>query len=255
MPFSQAVHRNPLIWIALFHGAALVIGFSLLANVFSFPEVLRFTAQDRFSLYLQQQSIVQPTYWLLTITGFSQMALAIGLCNTLSKPLGSLYHISLISGVLTGLLQAMGFVRWVIVIPFLAHESIGASAEKLEWLALIEGALNSYVGMALGEHLANLCLGAWTASTALLLFKAKKIDPLLKNAGLILGMVGILLAGEQLGLAEGLLDIIVDFALPAWLIWIFAIAYAVPQQNYRTSTKSILSFSACYLLLVAPTFL
>jgi len=59
----------------LAHVVALFAGFTVLGLVFDFPDVLRRPAVERLALYSAHQPIVQATYWLLAMTGFTQIAI------------------------------------------------------------------------------------------------------------------------------------------------------------------------------------
>lgn len=70
------VHRWTAALIVV-HLVALFAGFTVLAAVFQFPEVLRLPAVERLALFRREQAVVQPTYWLLALTGLSQVAIAV----------------------------------------------------------------------------------------------------------------------------------------------------------------------------------
>ena len=146
------------------HVVALVVGFSILAAVFEFPEVLRATSFHRLSLYATRQSIIQPTYWILAVTGFTQIAIAVFLHRSFRDRDATVLKFALIFGILAGILQTLGFIRWAILIPCLAERmsAPGVTQAARETIALIEGAFNRYAGMAIGEHTANICVGLWT---------------------------------------------------------------------------------------------
>ncbi len=58
-----------LLFITLLHVVVMHVAYFLLAANFDFPEVLRRTPAEMLGLYMQNQSIVQPAYYLFTLTG------------------------------------------------------------------------------------------------------------------------------------------------------------------------------------------
>ncbi|MBX3494530.1 MAG: hypothetical protein KF899_16300, partial [Parvibaculum sp.] len=63
-------------WTALMlagHIVLLFSGFTILAAVFDFPEVLRLPAGERLALFQDGQSVIMPTYWMLAMTGITQV--------------------------------------------------------------------------------------------------------------------------------------------------------------------------------------
>lgn len=216
--------------IAIFaHVVALFGGFTVLGIVFDFPDILRVPAGERLATYVTNQAIVQPTYWLLAMTGFSQIAIAGFVYRSFRDRDRSLLLFALIFGILCGTLQAMGFIRWAILIPYLATEmaATGATGPVADSIGLIEGTFNRYAGMAVGEHLANICLGLWTGFTGVALLAERLVDRRLAWAGAGLGIVAGLLALEQLGVAPALFGVVVDYGFPAWAVWLLVLAVSL----------------------------
>ena len=94
------------------HVLLLVVGFNVLVAVFQFPEILREPALDRFTLFAENARIIVPAYFALALTGLTQVALAVLLGHVLGRERSALLSLAVVFGVLTGLLQGMGFIRW-----------------------------------------------------------------------------------------------------------------------------------------------
>jgi hypothetical protein len=164
---------------------------------------------------------------------------------------------ALVFGVLCGLLQAAGFIRWAILIPYLAEQMKTADAQTAATLSLIEGAFNRYAGMALGEHLGNICLGLWTLCIGIAIRKEKLFDPKLSYWGIAIGIVAMLLSLEQLGIAPDLLSIMLDFGFPAWAVWLVVMAVSLlrtkpengegPILGWKTGAWAFLLYAAMVL--------
>ena len=67
-------------------------------------------------------------------------------------------------GVIAGTVQALGLLRWVFVVPFLAREH--AAATDGSAIDLVFQVQHRYLGVAVGEHLGYLTTGAWTILVA-----------------------------------------------------------------------------------------
>lgn len=74
-----------------------------------------------------------------------------------------------IFGVLTGIFQVVGYIRWPISVAFLAEAMNGNVT--MENIAFVEGLLNRYAGMAIGEHLGFLCQAIWTTFLGISMLK------------------------------------------------------------------------------------
>ena len=57
----------------IIHTLILGIGFNILGVVFEFPDILRLSADYRLTLFTENSSIIIPVYYLLALTGFTQI--------------------------------------------------------------------------------------------------------------------------------------------------------------------------------------
>ncbi len=242
--------------LIIVHILALIVGFGVLGAVFEFPEVLRLSTADRLALYRANQGIIQPTYWILAMTGFTQVAMAVLLCRSFARTTSPLLQLALVFGVLCGLLQMAGFIRWAILIPYLAELMVDADAQTAATLAIIEGVFNRYAGMALGEHAANICLGVWTFGVGFAMRSSKQFDRRLASWGMVLGVAAAVLALEQLGIWPDLLGIVLDFVFPLWAVWLFVVAASLLRTDPKTGEGPALGWRTAavsatgYVLLV-----
>jgi len=182
--------------VILVHVLILLMGFNVLAMVFEFPEVLRQPADYRLTLFMQNSAIVIPTYYLLALTGFTQILMAVMLRQLLQERENSILTLATLFGVLAGLFQVLGFIRWPILIPYIA----GAMEQgvPLETVAFIEGAFNHYLGMTVGEHLGFLAQAIWTTLLGVTLLNTQLFDRRLAWPTIILGLFTLVMGLEPL---------------------------------------------------------
>jgi hypothetical protein len=240
------------------HVLILVVGFSILAAVFELPEILRQPSTDRLALYRRGRSLIQPTYWALAMSGLTQVAIAVLLHRSFRERDRTVLALALVFGVLAGILQTTGFIRWAILIPYLAEQMAAASPAQVEILALIEGAFNRYAGMALGEHTANVCLGLCTFLVGFAVRRDRLFDRRMGTFGMVLGVVAAGLALEQLGVAPALFEVVMDFGFPAWAVWLVVLAVSLLRTDANTGEGPPLGrgtaawVTVLYVLLVLP---
>lgn len=63
--------------VLIIHIVAMFCGFIILGPAFEFPDVLRYPAVERFAIFSENQSVIRPTYWVLTMTGITQILISI----------------------------------------------------------------------------------------------------------------------------------------------------------------------------------
>ena len=258
----RAAYRGAAVAIFV-HVIALFAGFTVLGVAFDFPDILRVPTVDRLGRFVSNQSVVQPTYWLLAMTGLSQIFITGFVYRAFRDRDRATLLFALVFGILCGILQAMGFIRWAILIPYLAGElaASGSVGPVAETIGLLKGSFNRYAGMALGEHLANICLGLWTLLTGLALLREPLADRRLAWGGVALGIVAGLLSLEQLGIAPTLFGTVVDLGFPAWAAWLLMLAVSLLRTPPSTGEGPRLGWGTVawagplYLAMIAPTML
>lgn len=215
----------------------LYAALTVLGVVFDFPEILRKPAAERLDLFARHAGIVRPTYWLLALTGFTQISMTVLLAQSLPARGRTVVLFGLIFGVLAGALQTLGFIRWAVLIPYLAQAMSDPAVPDLtrQAIALVEGSFNRYAGMAVGEHTATLCLAVWTLCLGLALRGPAPVDRRLGTMGVFLAPVAVLVALEPLGVAGPVPGLLGDVAFPAWIVWLVVIAASLWRADARTA--------------------
>lgn len=126
-------------------------------------------------------------------------------------------------GVLAGLVQALGLLRWVFLVPHLARESVAGADPKT--IDLVFQSFHRYLGVAVGEHLGYLFTGGFTI---LLSVGAWAALPLwLTIPGIVVGAMLVVGALEFVGPFERegwkVAGILVPVGYLLWSVWALAI--------------------------------
>jgi hypothetical protein len=101
-------------------------------------------------------------------------------------------------GVLAGVTQVLGLIRWPFLVPELARTFLDPTASEATQAAALAvfDAFHQYAGIAIGEHLGYLFTGAWTLVIAGAMLTAPVFRPWLGWAGI----------ASALGILVGLLE-------------------------------------------------
>lgn len=218
--------------LTLLHAALLVSGFLILADQFAFPEILRATAEERLGRFHQNQTVITGAYYLMALTGLTQVVLAVMFNQCFARPGSTLLQLALVSGILAGTFQVLGFIRWPIAVPYLAEQMAGATTSEMRAvIGLLEGLLNRYAGMAIGEHLGFVAQGAWTIFISLAMFQGRLFALPYGLVGLVLGGLLAFSSLEQLG---GMFEAIGFLSAPvsaAWLGWLVSCGLSLSRTQ------------------------
>jgi hypothetical protein len=125
-------------------------------------------------------------------------------------------------GVIAGLSQALGFLRWPFLVPHLAQSYLapGATEAQRAAAAMVFEAFHRYAGTGIGEDMGYLTTSFWTVLIAIVMLRTGLLPRWLGASGVVLG-VGIAAglaepAGWELGGTINTLSYLV------WAVWLIA---------------------------------
>jgi hypothetical protein len=168
-------------------------------------------------------------YWYaMMASALALIPAVIGAALLFSKNDSYLAALSAGFGVLAGLVQALGLLRWVMLVPALAAMYTAPGATELQQAnaAAIFEAANAYLGMGVGEHMGYLFTALWTATVA----------ALIRNRWRVMAWLALPLAA---GVAAGMLEpfgvpysgLINTIAFSIWPLWALALGVLIIWKN------------------------
>lgn len=191
-------------------------GFTGLQMTFDYPDILRQPAGEVLSRFARAGADLH-IYWYAMMTaalGMIPATVAAGLAFWKRDSL--LASLSIAFGVLAGLVQALGLIRWVMLTPVLAASYVapGASTEDQAIAAALFDATNAYLGMGVGEHLGYLFTGVWTLLVSALISSDRRI---LGASGALLSLTVMAGMLEPFGIPFAADINSIGFSL--WAVW------------------------------------
>jgi hypothetical protein len=207
---------------------AFTICFTLLQMLFEYPDILRQPTADVLTKFQAGGSGLIAVWYALTLSAVLFIPLVV-LVHRLLAEQETLVALSVatVFGIVAGVVQTFGFLRWPFLVPHLAQAYLAPDASEAQRAAaaMVFEAFHRYAGMAVGEHLGYLSTSLWTFLVALLMLRTRLF-------GRWLGLSGMLLA---LGVASGLLEpagwelagTINAISYLAWAVWLIAVGVVV----------------------------
>lgn len=203
-------------WLLILVPLVFAAGFIGLQMAFEYPDILRKPPGEVLTTFAAVGTDVH-IYWYLMMAasvGFVPAAIATGMEFWDFGKLAAAFSIGL--GMLAGLVQALGLMRWVILIPSFAASYVAPAATDFDKSFAIAAfdLTNRYLGMGVGEHLGYLFTALWTLAIAVLIWRR----------WMPLAALGIVIA---LGVAAGMLEPfgfewagpVNAIAYSAWALW------------------------------------
>jgi len=223
-------------------GVALVVfaiamnaPFTWLSVYFDYPQVLRRGSADVLGLVRAGGAPLTTAWYSYVLVALAFAPIALTLVERLCpEPLRASARTA---GVVAAVAQAVGLLRWVFVVPVLARieGDSGLSSAERDAARVSFETLHQMFGVAIGEHLGQLCTAAWTALISFGL--ARRGLPLL--AGLGFAVSACLLVGLVEGFATvseydpGALAHATPLGFLALSVWLIALGarLAWPQSE------------------------
>lgn len=199
--------------------AALAIGFNLpfqrLAATFDYPGILREDAAVILDRFAAGGPALILTWYAFALAAL--MFLPVGMAHALGdgrmQRTPALAVAAAVTAALAGVTQAMGLLRWVMVVPGLA------ASGDVEGFALI----HAFGGVAVGEHLGQSLTAAHVGLIALMQWRERRTLTAMLGAltvALILtgSLEGVALAIGAPGEAFGMLAVAGYLCLTLWML-------------------------------------
>ncbi|MEP7357607.1 MAG: DUF4386 domain-containing protein [Anaerolineales bacterium] len=203
------------------------VAFFMLQRSFSYPDILRQPTDAILRRFQAGGRPLRRLWYGFAFTSLIFIPVPV-LLHQLFGPAAPWYLApATVLGVLAGLVQVLGLLRWSFLVPSLAelYTRPDSSPATRDSAAVVFQAFHQYAGVALGEHLGYMFTGLWSLLVSLAIIQTAFVPPLLGWLGLIpaLGiLVGLL---EEAGFKSAGLINALSYIL--WSLWLIAFGIAL----------------------------
>jgi hypothetical protein len=203
-------------------------GFTGLQMTFEYPDILRHPAGEVLTRFAGSGADLHAYWYAMMFAALLMTGGVIAAGLHFWKRDNLLAALSIGAGVLAGLVQALGLLRWVMLVPVLAATYVApgvTETEKAMSVALFDAA-NHYLGMGVGEHLGYFFTAIWTALISGLVLRTNRI----------IAISGFVIA---LGVMSGMLEpygvpmtgLINSISYSLWALWTLALGVVVLRDK------------------------
>lgn len=176
--------------------------------------------------------------WAWTAFAWSALIFVLAACliaKALETRHGQTVWLATAAGAASGIIQAIGLLRWVFVVPSLAGAYIVADPGSADRAAIAQvfNALNQYGGVALGEHLGQILLVAWSLGIIAACWRAGGLLKWTSLIGMATVPLWILAQTELFATVIPSVPVVeaAPFAFMLWMLWLLALAVALAMQR------------------------
>jgi hypothetical protein len=205
--------------------------FALLGKRFDYPDILRRPTAEILERFRAGGSSLILLWWTFMLSGLLLIAGAVLLGQV--PGFGGIVPVATTMGVLAGLVQMLGLLRWVYVVPALARAYADPTLrpEQREVHAAVFRALHQYLGVGVGEHLGYLFTGIWSVLIGVGVIQGTALPTWLGWPGVVIGAGLAVGSAEFLGPNEergwGLAGAAIPLLYIAWSLWLLAMGIAL----------------------------
>jgi hypothetical protein len=219
---------------------AFTVCFTLLGQLFEYPDILRQPTADVLAKFAAGGAPLVAVWYALTVTAVGFVPLTLLVHRVLAgRGAPALLWVATAFGVIAGLAQTLGFLRWPFLVPHLAQAYLdpGGSEGQRAAAAMVFEAFHRYAGMAVGEHLGYLSTSVWTLLIALVMLRSAVLPRWLGASGAVLA-VGIAAGlAEPAGWALG--GTINTLSYLVWALWLIAIGVTLLMRRVEPALAEI----------------
>jgi hypothetical protein len=213
--------------------AAFNVAFGVLAATFDYPDILRRPTHEVLARFREGGTKLLLWWWIFALTAAALAPLAVLVAQALDDASGTLLIVGATVGVLAGLVQLLGLIRWPFLVPYLARVDADpdTSPARREAVDIVFQSFNRYLGVAVGEHLGYLLTGTWTVLVGITFTQTTVAPGWLGIPGIVIGAVLALCSLEFVGPAERdgwkLAATLTPITYIAWSLWLVACGIAL----------------------------
>jgi Domain of unknown function (DUF4386) len=174
---------------------AFNVVFFMLRRAFEYPDILRKPTDEILTRFLAGGARLVTLWYAFAMTALLAIPMALLMQGVFAAEYPQIAVASAIIGTLSGVVQAMGLLRWPLLVPMLAAQ-YQANPTQRETIGVVFNAFHQYIGVVVGEHLGYLFTATWTILISIMMFTTPMF-------GALLGIFGIIAA---VGILAGMLE-------------------------------------------------
>jgi uncharacterized protein DUF4386 len=197
--------------------------FTMLQQLFEYPDILRQPTADVLAKFAAGGTPLIAVWYVLTLAAVGFIPLTVLVHRVLAeRDAPVILWVATAFGLVAGVAQTLGFLRWPFLVPHLAQSYLAPGATEAQRAAagMVFEAFHRYAGMAVGEHLGYLSTSVWTIFVAVVIRRTGILPRWMGAIGVVVGV------GIAAGLAElagwELRGTINTYSYLVWALWLIA---------------------------------
>lgn len=228
---------------ALFALGAVTFGTAatVLSSTFDWPDILREPASVVLPAYADGGTSLTWTWFTVAWTYGILLVPILLLPTVLGRRDDPVLRAATFAGAVSVVLSMAGFLRWVFVVPPLAHDYVTGDATTKVAVAAAWTAQHQYGGALLGEHLGELLVIAWSITLSVVILRARVLPGWLGWTGLVVSVLYFINQGDIMSTAIPnfpVWDLAGALGSTGWGLWVAALGVTLLVRRPRTKVRT-----------------
>ena len=216
---------------------------TVLSSTFNWPDILREPAGVVLPAFVAGGTSLVWT-WFATAWTYAILAIPILLLPAvLGRRDDPALQAATFMGATSVVLSLIGFLRWVFVVPPLAHSYVIGDATTKAAVDAAWTAQHQFGGALLGEHLGQLLVIGWSVTISVIILRTRVLPVWLGVTGLAVSAVYLLNQGDTLATAVPgfpVWDLAGLIGSTGWGLWVAALGVTVLRRPIPNPLSSII---------------
>ena len=227
------------IGLLLIAGAiGVFIPYTILTMTFEYPDILRKDPGEVLTTFHNGGGSLVLTWWAFAILGLPLLIAYILIGQKFENKLGFIKWVTTF-GVISGIVQIIGLLRWVFVIPVIANNYVAAGdAASKEAAKISFQTIHQFGGVLLGEHIGQLFTVVWTIMISYAFIKLKFFPKWVSWLGIISSIIYLVAQAELFATVIPrfpVWDMAGFIGSTLWLIWLISIGVLFIKTKNQVS--------------------
>lgn len=212
--------------LLVFGAIAVFVPYTILTVIFDYPDILRQDAGVVLTRFHAGGSQMIWVWWAFAVSGLPLLVAYILLGQYLESK-WRWAKVATTLGIISGIAQIVGLLRWTFVVPVLANSFVNADNEATkETVKVVFQAVHQFGGVLLGEHIGQLFTIAWTVMMSAAFSKLKLMPKWVNWLGYISGAIYLLAQAELFATVMPgfpVWDLAGLIGSTLWLVWLIVV--------------------------------
>ncbi len=204
----------------------MFIPYTILTIIFEYPDILRQDTEVILAKFHKGGGRLIGTWFAFAIAGLPLIPAYILIGQKLENK-SALVRTATTVGVIGLIVQMVGLLRWVFVVPVVANSFVEATDEATKAAAIISfKTIHQFAGVMLGENLGQLFTIAWTVLISISFVKLKLMPKWVSWLGFISSFIYLLAQAELFAtVIPGfpVWDMAGFIGSTLWLVWLIIV--------------------------------